>query len=74
MHRPPTTQNGYAIRALRQLRGVSTRDLADALDVTQPTVRNWENEWRGCDTVTLTRIAHVLDVDPRALSRARAAS
>lgn len=60
--RTASRQNGFAIRALRQKEGLSVDDLAKAISVTAPHMRNIENELRSASEVHLARIAHALDV------------
>jgi len=55
-------QNGLAIRALRQKEGLTVDDLAQAVGVTAPHIRNIENELRSASEVHLARIAKALDV------------
>lgn len=63
-------QNGIAIRALRRKEGLSVDDLATAVGVTAPHMRNIENELRSASEEHLARIAKVLDV-PLAAIRMR---
>lgn len=62
-------QNGYALRVLRQIRGLSVGELAAAIDVSQPHLRNLEHEHRSASDEHLNRLAHVLDVNVAALRR-----
>lgn len=55
-------QNGHAIRALRQKEGLTPDELAKAIGVTTPHLRNIELELRSASEVHLARIAKVLDV------------
>lgn len=62
-------QNGAALRAFRQMRGLSAADLAQRVDVTDPHIRNLENEHRSAQPELLAKIALVLDVPEQALKR-----
>lgn len=42
--RKPVPQNGFAIREIRQREGLSVSDLANALGISDPHLRNIENE------------------------------
>jgi len=42
--RKPVPQNGFAIREIRQREGLSVSDLANAAGVSDPHMRNIENE------------------------------
>jgi transcriptional regulator with XRE-family HTH domain len=64
-----TPQNGLAIRAIRELQGLTVQNLADRLLVTAPAIRNYENEHRPTPPATLAKIAKVLGVSPLALAR-----
>lgn len=64
-----TRQNGYAIRAVREVRGMSLSDLAQLLGITDPHMRNFENEFRTAKPEMITRIAEALDVSSAALVR-----
>lgn len=51
---------------LRQLRGLSQRDLAQALGVSQPVIAKLESgEQRNLELRTLVRLAHALGADVR---------
>jgi transcriptional regulator with XRE-family HTH domain len=58
-----------AIRAIRELTGMSVQDLANRLLITAPAVRNYENEHRAVSPSMLAKIAGVLGVSPLALAR-----
>lgn len=64
-----TPQNGLAIRAIRELQGLTVQDLANAVLVTAPAVRNYENEHRATTPAMLAKIARALGVSPLAISR-----
>lgn len=66
--------NGFAIRAIRQARGLSVQELCNAVtaggrDLSAPALRNIELEHRDCRPDLMERIAKALDVDVRALIR-----
>lgn len=64
-----TAHNGFAIRDFRIMRGLSVDDLAQAIDVSAPHLRNLENEHRDASDEHLNRIAHVLDIRVASLRR-----
>lgn len=70
--RAPLRQNGIAIRALRRKEGLSVDELATAVGITPPHMRNIENELRSASEEHLARIAKVLEV-PLAAIRLREA-
>ena len=65
----PTMQNGAAIRAIRQLLGLTVDQVASELESTPSAVRNYENEHRSMSPEILVRLAGILRVDVRALVR-----
>ena len=65
----PTPQNGLAMRAIRELQGLTVQELANRLSVTAPAVRNYENEHRPTTPAMLANIARILGVSPLALAR-----
>ena len=56
-------QFAETLKKLRTERGLSQRELANAMYVTQPTVARWENGSRLPDAVMISRIALLLKVD-----------
>ncbi len=52
----------FQIRALREQRGWYQRDLARALDVSQPAVAQYESPERALNLTTLQRVASAFDV------------
>lgn len=68
----PATQNGFAIRALREKDGRSVQWLADYAGITAPHMRNIENEHRNASRAHLNLIAKALDVPVAALRRSTA--
>lgn len=65
--RTPLRQNGIAIRALRVKEGLTVDELATAIGVTAPHIRNIEGERRSASEVHLARIAKALDVPLKAI-------
>ena len=61
------TQFANTLRRLRTERGLSQRELARALYVTQSAVARWESGSRLPDAVTISRLAERLGVDAGAL-------
>ena len=55
---------GEKLRTLRVEKGLTQRQLADALFITRKTVSNWEAGIRMPDVVMLTRLSKVLGVKP----------
>ena len=61
------TKTGMLIRALRIEKGMTQRDVAEALHVSEQAVSKWERAL-GCPDVSLLReLAEILDVDVRSL-------
>lgn len=69
MHEAKVRQNGAAIRAIRQREGLSISALANQIQVTDPHLRNIENEHKSASTAHLAAIAKVLNVPLAALRR-----
>lgn len=71
MTQPPAVprQNGFAVRAIRQLRGMKVPELAQRVGISDQHVRNIELEHRSSTPEDLARIAQVLDVPVLALQR-----
>lgn len=65
----PTPQNGFAIREIREREGLSVSDLANAIGVTDPHLRNIENEHKPASAVHMARIAKKLRCRPAAIAR-----
>ena len=55
------------IRAIRQLRGLTQRDVADVLSCTRQAIANYESDYRECNYETLCRLADLLNVTIDAL-------
>lgn len=69
---PPTQtirQNGHALRAFRQMRGLSVVDLAEIVKVSAPALRNWELENRALPTVKAERLCSALSIRLDAIDR-----
>lgn len=69
-----TRHNGYAIRALREARGLSVQDLCDKLtkggrELSAPALRNIELENREAKVDLIQRIAQILEVQVQAITR-----
>lgn len=58
---------GEKIRELRETRGLSQSDLAEALGVNQSTISNWERGKMEPTIYNVRRIADALGVEPGAL-------
>lgn len=58
---------GEQIRTLRELRGLTARDLAAELDVTEVSLRRWETGTRSPSDLHKIRIASFFNVDPNML-------
>lgn len=67
---PLTRQNGFAIRTIRQIKGITPKDLAErcGLKHTQ-SLRNIETEQKSVSEEALNKIAQALDVDAAAIRR-----
>lgn len=70
----PTRHNGYAVRALRESRGMSVQDLCDRVTkegrpLSAPALRNIELEHREAKIDLIQRIADVLEVPIQAIAR-----
>ncbi|MFD9567710.1 helix-turn-helix domain-containing protein [Streptomyces sp. NPDC059994] len=63
------TPNGAAIRAFRELRGLSLRRLAHLIDRDPGYLSHIETEQQGAGVQTLTRIAKRLKVPIEAITR-----
>jgi transcriptional regulator with XRE-family HTH domain len=69
---PPTPivrQNGNALRAFREIRGLSVIDLARRAGVSPPALRNWELENRALPRVKAERVCGVLSIPVDAIDR-----
>lgn len=66
---PTVRQNGHALRALREARGLSVVDLATQAGVSPPALRNWELENRALPTVKAVRLCKVLAISVSAIDR-----
>lgn len=64
-----TPQNGYTIRAFREREGLKVSDLASAVGVSEPHMRNIETENRPASPEHLGRISDALNVPVAALVR-----
>lgn len=62
-------QNGYAIRTIRQIQGLSLEELADRTDSHPQSLRNVELENKPASEVMLNRIARALGIDTAAIQR-----
>lgn len=62
-------QNGAAIRAIRELRGMSPGDLAAAAGVKEQSLRNIENGHRPASDPVINAIAGALAVPVEAITR-----
>lgn len=67
--RTTTAQNGFALRDFRCMRGLTVDELARAVRISAPHLRNLEHEHRSASDEHLNRIAHVLDVRVASLRR-----
>lgn len=69
---PPTAtirQNGHALRAFREIRGLSIAELAEEARVTAPSLRNWELEHRALPTIKAQRLCAALSIRVDAIDR-----
>ncbi len=69
---PPTPivrQNGLAIRAFREIRGLSVNELAQRVGVSGSALRNWELENKSLPRTSANRLATELNVDLGAFLR-----
>lgn len=74
---PTVDHNGPAIRAMRQMKGLSCSDLADLVGIHEQSLRNIElydsatrpERPKKCSVETLNRIARVLDIPVGAIVR-----
>lgn len=69
-----TRHNGYAVRALREARGMSVQDLCNKLtaggrELSAPALRNIELEHREAKVELVQRIALALEVPVQAITR-----
>lgn len=64
-----TRHNGYAIRVIREARGLTVQDLCDKLDLSAPALRNIELEHREAKVELIQRIAIALEVPVQAITR-----
>ncbi len=56
------------IAKLREQKGLTQRQLADAVGVTETTIANWEKGRSGTDWfVRISKLCQALDVDPTSL-------
>jgi transcriptional regulator with XRE-family HTH domain len=55
---------GQKLLALRESKGLTQREFADLVGVTEPTVSRWETTKFNPDRQTLERVADALDVQP----------
>lgn len=63
-------QNGPAIREIRQREGLTISQLAQAIDVSDPHLRNIETENKPARPEHIARIAKRLGCNPQAIKRA----
>ena len=69
---PPTPivrQNGNALRAFREIRGLSVNDLAERAKVSPSALRNWELENKSLPTVKAERLCAALSIRIDAIDR-----
>ncbi|MCG8363837.1 MAG: helix-turn-helix transcriptional regulator [Pseudanabaenales cyanobacterium] len=53
------------IAVLRKAAGLTQRQLADAVEVTETTIRNWENNRSGLEMfIAVARLCHALECKP----------
>jgi transcriptional regulator with XRE-family HTH domain len=64
-------QNGYAIRTIRQIQGISLEELADRTDSHPQSLRNIEIERKQASVELLNLIARALGIDTAAIQRTR---
>ncbi len=62
-------QNGAAIRAIRELSGLSPGDLAAAIDIKEQSLRNIENGSRPASDAVIYAIAGKLGVPVEAITK-----
>lgn len=62
-------QNGPAIREIRQLNGLTLSQLANAIGISDPHLRNIETENKPARPEHLARIAQRLGCNPQAIKR-----
>lgn len=55
------TKFGQRVKELREEKGISRKQLADAMFVSVRLVSYWENDKRECDFETLINLANYLD-------------
>lgn len=66
---PTVRQNGHALRAFRQLRGLSVAELAKRGSVSAPALRNWELENKALPLVKAERLCIALGITVAAIDR-----
>lgn len=74
---PPTAtirQNGHALRAFREIRGLSIVELAEEARVTAASLRNWELEHRALPKIKAQRLCAALSIRVDAITRDAVAS
>lgn len=71
---PTVRQNGHALRAFREMRGLSVVDLAERAKVSAPALRNWELENRALPTVKAERLCTALAIELAAIDRDKVAA
>jgi len=64
---------GEIISTLRKEKGMTQKDIADKLGITDKAVSKWERDIAFPDTATIPRLAEVLGVSVEALLQAKAA-
>lgn len=69
-----TRHNGFAIRALREARGMTVQDMCNRLvvdgrELSAPALRNIELEHREAKVELIQRIANILEVPVQAITR-----
>ena len=64
---------GEIISTLRKEKGMTQKDIADNLGITDKAVSKWERDIAFPDTATIPRLAEVLGVSVEALLQAKAA-
>lgn len=66
---PTVRQNGHALRAFRQIRGLSVAELAARARVSRPALANWELEHKALPTVKAERLCAILSIPLAAIDR-----
>lgn len=64
-----TPQNGIAVRVIRENLGITRKQLAEKIGISQPHLRNLETENRSATREIISRLADALGVPLAAITR-----